>query len=326
MPEQIKFAFEGKLASQNEMDFYEFARFQYSASRLLVKLDNFRKTGSFPKKITYKNTPDIKILPSRPGSFILDVIAPALAVAGPLVYELPISYIFTYVVDRIFRSAGDDDIRAAIAHNDHLLDSFDQTIAGRDDTIVRTLDMLRQVMDRNAELHNNERLLYERLLADQGRKSVLRESAEELRKIAPDAEADLVTMAAPLLKEMNVPLRRSSNRLNISATANDNRFSILTANKEMADSVDTEIVDRQLSTIDIDVVQFNKESGWGKFENDNWEGRPSFSVPGELLDNLKQTVVNSMHEDMVEVDCYIVRSTAGLQQRIIVTDIRRIDE
>jgi len=54
MNEEIAFTFDGKIASQHRMDFYEAARFQYSASRLLVKLDYFRKNGEFPKKITYK--------------------------------------------------------------------------------------------------------------------------------------------------------------------------------------------------------------------------------------------------------------------------------
>jgi hypothetical protein len=133
-------------------------------------------------------------------------------------------------------------------------------------------------------------------------------------------------MAAPLLKEMNVPLRRSASRLNIDAVANDNEFKILSANKEMADAVDTELVDDHLTRIDIDIVQFDKESGWGKFRNDEWDGRASFSIPGDILDDLKQTAVDAMHQDMVEVDCVFVRSAAGIPQRIIVSDIRNIDE
>lgn len=308
------------------MDFYESSRFQYAASRLLVKLDNFRRSGTFPKKITYKNTPDIVILPPQRGSYGLEVIGPTLAAAGPLLYELPLGYLFSYVVDRIFRSGDEDDIRTALGHSDRLLDTFNMTIAGRDETIENTLDLLRQQIDENRELQDRERQLFERLLADQQRKDALLQEADILRSIPEEQEAELVTMAAPLLREMNVPLRRSASRVTISAAVNDNQFQILSADKEMADAVDTENVDRHLTTIDIDVVQFNKESGWGKFENEDWEGRPSFSIPGEELQNMRQTVVNAMHKDMVEADCYFVRSKAGIPQRIIISDMRDIDE
>lgn len=118
MTEKIDFIFDGKLSSDHRMDFYESARFQYSASRLLVKLDNFRKTGTFPKKISYKNTPDILILPTRRGSFGLEVLIPALAAAAPMLYEVPISYLFSYVADRIFKSGNSEDIAKILAERD----------------------------------------------------------------------------------------------------------------------------------------------------------------------------------------------------------------
>ncbi|WP_416463536.1 hypothetical protein [Sphingomonas sp. VDB2] len=308
------------------MDFYESARFQYSASRLLVKLDNFRRTGSFPKKITYNNTPDILILPTRRGSFGIDVIIPVLQAAAPVIYEAPLGAMLSYVIDRVFSPADDDVIKSALANNDHLLDVFERTIEGRDEALARTLEMLQRRMDNDDDIDQKIWSLYERLLADQERKALLSDERAVLQRIPADDEAELITMAAPLLKEMNVPLRRSARKVNISATANDNETRILYANKSMADAVDTQKVDRRLTTIDINIVQFNKESGWGKFENDEWDGRPSFSIPGEMLDDLKQFAVNAMHKDMVEVDCYFVRSAAGVPQRILVTDIREIEE
>lgn len=324
--EIIKFTFDGRLAAQHRMDFYESARFQYSASRLLVKLDNFRRNGSFPKKITYNNTPDILILPTRRGSFGIDIIVPAIQAAVPVIYEAPLGAMLSYVIDRVFSSADDDAIKSALANNDHLLDVFERTIEGRDQSLSRTLAMLQNRMDNNDDLNVKIIALYERILADQDRKSILSDVRAILQRIPPDDEAELITMAAPLLKEMNVPLRRSARRVSISTSANDNETRILHANKAMTDAVDTQKVDRRLTTIDINIVQFNKESGWGKFENEEWDGRPSFSIPGEMLDDLKQFAVNAMHADMVEVDCYFVRSAAGLPQRIIVTDIREIDE
>jgi hypothetical protein len=326
MSETVSFTFDGKIAAQHQMDFYEAARFQYSASRLLVKLDNFRATGEFPKKITYKNTPDIKILPARAGSFGLDIIGPALATLGPMFIEVPIGALFSYVVDRIFKPADDEAIRAALATNREIVDVFDRTIARHDNTINRTLELLANRIDRGDELTDEIRSLYERLIADENRREQLQEFRPEFRRINEEQNADLITMSAPLLKEMNVPLRRSARSVTVRTTLAGRPRNILRASKEMADAVDLAIVDRHISTIDINIVQFNKHNGWGKFENIEWEGTPSFQIPGDMIDDMKQTVLNAMNQDLVEVDCYFVRSPAGIPQRVIIFDINYIED
>lgn len=326
MEESLEFIFDGQLAAQNQMDFYEAARFQYAAARLLVKLDNFRRKGDFPKKITYKNTPDIHVLPSRPGSFGIEIFAPLAAMAGPLLVEAPLSAMLSYVIDRVFRSADDDNIRDALSVQRDLIQAFDNDIAGRDRIIDRTLDLLERKIDRDEALADQVIALQERVIADQQRRLELAQFRDQLRRISDDQEADLITMSAPLLKEMNVPLRRSARKVTIKSVKNGERRNILSADKAMADAVDLAIVDRFVTTIDINVVQFNKQSGWGKFENENWDGLSSFSVPGDVLEYIRETVVNAMNRDLVEVDCFFVRSPSGQQQRIIVTDIRDIEE
>lgn len=326
MDEQISFTFDGKLAAQNRMDFYEVARFQYSASRLLVKLDKFRNDGKFPKKITYRNESTIIIKPPRIGSYGLDIMAPVFTTVGPMLIEAPISALLSYVVDRIFRSADDDTIREALATQRGMAEAFDRAIAGRDNTIDRTLDLIQERLEHEDELNATVRQLHERIIADQDRRLQLAEYRGALRRIDQDQEAELVTMAAPLLKEMNVPLRRSSSKLNIQTTLDGRRFHIISADKSMADAVDLAILDRFTTRIDVNIVQFNKQSGWGKFENPEWEGLPTFSVPGDLLDDIKETVVNSMNVDLVTVECFFVRSPAGIPQRIIITNLWDIDE
>lgn len=324
--ESVHFVFEGSLALQNRMDFYEVARFQYAASRLLVKLDNFRKFGEFPKTISYKNSPEILILPSRRGSFSLEVIAPLIQVAAPSFINVPLESLLSYVIDRVFKSAGSDDVQAALANNAKLIDLFAKDIDGRDDALSRTIEMLSDQIDKNADLTYENKQLYERLISDRDRRISLYEKRAELSRISEDQEIELLTMAAPLLKEMNVPLRKSSKQINIYTASNDNKRLLLSADKTMADAVQTEIVDRHYTDIDINIVQFNKENGWGKFENDEWDGRPSFSVPGDILDDLKTTVLNAMREDLVQVECRFVRSAAGKPLRIIISDVSLIDE
>jgi hypothetical protein len=164
------------------------------------------------------------------------------------------------------------------------------------------------------------------MIADQQRQLELAQFRDQFRRINPDQEADLITMSAPLLKEMNDPLRRSANKIIVRSVKDGDRRDILRADKSMADAVELAVVDRHITTIDINIVQFNKQSGWGKFENEEWEGNPPFVVPGDILEDARETIVNAMKEDLVEVDCFFVRSPAGIPQRIIVIDIRYLEE
>jgi hypothetical protein len=59
MSEKLTFHFEGGLADEHKLDFYEAARFQYAAARLVVKLSQFRARGNFVKKITNTSNQDI---------------------------------------------------------------------------------------------------------------------------------------------------------------------------------------------------------------------------------------------------------------------------
>jgi hypothetical protein len=324
--EQIQFVFDGKLAAQNSMDFYELARFQYSASRLLVKLDNFRRTGGFPRRITHENQHRIIIKPFREGSFGLDILAPVLMEGVRLAYEVPISTLFSYVIERVFKRADDDTVKEALRTQNRLIDAFEANIEGRDETIRETLDLLRNEIEHGRELSRENIDLLNRLNAETERRAYLQGQRDVLRQITIDQDADLVTMAAPLLKEMNVPLRDSAAHISVRTQREGRTTNLLFATKRMADEVDIAIVDRQITRMDINVVQYNKENGWGKFRNVEWDGASSFNIPADINEDLKEEMVASMNRDMVEVDCYFVRSPAGVPLRIIIVDVREVDE
>lgn len=326
MAEQIQFVFDGKLAAQSSMDFYELARFQYSASRLLVKLDNFRRTGDFPKRITYGNQHRIIVKPFRDGSFGLDIFAPVLIEGVRLAYELPISALFSYVVERVFKPAGDDAIKDALRTQNRLIEAFESTIEGRDETIKDTLDLLRSEIENGRELNEENRDLLYRLNAETERRAYLQGQRDILRRITAEQDADLVTMAAPLLKEMNVPLRESARHVSVRTRQEGRTTDLLYATKHMADEVDLAVVDRHVTTIDVNVVQYNKENGWGKFRNVEWEGASPFNIPADINEDLKEDMVAAMNQRLVEVDCYFVRSPAAVPLRIIIIDVRQAED
>ncbi|TFI56362.1 hypothetical protein E2493_20565 [Sphingomonas parva] len=320
MEDVISFVFSGKLAHNNEMDFYEAARFQYAASRLTVKLDKFRRTGEFPKKVTRQNNTAINLRPYRPGSFGIDIIGPALATLPPLLYELPITSLWTYVIERVFKPAESDTIKQALQTQADLIRVFDASIASSDRQATMTLQMLERQIAQEREVNEEVRELYERLLAETQRRSYLEAHQEVLNKITPEQDAELVTMATPLLKEIAVPLRRSASLASVNISDKYGRRRVLSATRRMADEVETIRIDPQITPVRLDIVQYNKESGWGKFRNPEFDGQTPFSVPADRKENLKSKLTRAMNKDEVFVLAYYVRSVTGKKLRIIITD------
>jgi hypothetical protein len=76
----------------------------------------------------------------------------------------------------------------------------------------------------------------------------------------------------------------------------------------------------------INIVQYNKETGWGKFRSDVFGGAFSFSVPSDRKLQLQSALLESMDHGEAYVQCFIVRSVAGLPLRIIIVKIIDIDQ
>ncbi len=326
MVDKVSFVFTGKLADQHEMDFYEAARFQYAVARLSVKLDRFRRTGTFPQKVTRQNNTSINLRRYRDGSFGIDVIAPALATVAPLMLEVPLTALWTYIVERVFKPADQDNIKRALETTTNLAAIFDRRIAASDRQAALTLEVLAHELEANRELNAATRELYERLLAETERRAYLEGQERLLSRITPDQDAELVTMATPLLKEIAVPLRRSASLASINIRDRYGRRRILSATRAMADEVESIRIDPTITPLLIDVVQYNKESGWGKFRNIEFESLASFSVPADRKETLKRKLTRAMNEEEVYVQAYYVRSAAGKKIRIIIVDFLDIDE
>jgi hypothetical protein len=107
---------------------------------------------------------------------------------------------WTYVIERVFRPADVDNIRHALETQKHLADSYDRTIAGQQEIEKRTLDLLQNEHAQNGVLTDANNQLMERLLAEGQRRAYLEGQQDALAKITPEQDANLVKMAAPLLR------------------------------------------------------------------------------------------------------------------------------
>ena len=169
--------------------------------------------------------------------------------------------------------------------------------------------------------------LRERLLAETQRRAYLQGAQDALARITPEQDANLVTMAAPLLEEFVVPLRRSARKATvlIEDQAGGSR-PILVIDRAAAQEIELDVIDPEITPLLIDVVQYNKETGWGKFRNQKFRDLASFAVPADRKEKLQAETLKAMDKDEVYVQAYFVRSQAGIAKRIIIVSFLKLED
>ena len=106
----MTFHFEGALADKHRMNFYESARFQYAAARLLVKLAQFRSGGRFVKNITNASNLNIQLLTQADGSFNVNVEDPGQVASESKFIEVSLADLLAYVSERVIEKIADSPL------------------------------------------------------------------------------------------------------------------------------------------------------------------------------------------------------------------------
>ncbi|MBB3346021.1 hypothetical protein [Sphingomonas sp. BK069] len=320
MAERLTFHFEGAQADDHRMNFYEAARFQYGAARLLVKLAQFRETGKFADNISHKSNPDIELVAQKGGSFNYNVEDYEPKKDDFLNISLSdlVAYVAERVVEKISESAlkgieiaslGDDEGDDASGPNlvpaeiDELADAV---LSGDSLTASLPPETSKIIKRRVAEIHRERRLAT---------------AARAVAKISDDQSQKLVAMAAPLIVEMGTALRKSATTLEITTQRRGPVKSVLFLDRKMAREIETAVVDRQITPILGDITQFNKENGWGKLRIEEGVKTVSFSVPSDVLPDIRQVIIDNMKKDLVNFKVYFVRDRAGKVKRLIIVGI-----
>lgn len=129
-------------------------------------------------------------------------------------------------------------------------------------------------------------------------------------------------MASPLVSEMSTALRKSATTLEIiSEDIVDNPRKILFLNKSMAEEMETSRVDGQITSIMCDIIQYNKETGWGKVRLDEYLNPLNFNVPSDMKSVLQHHLLSAMGKQKVYIQTYFVRDKFMEPIRLIVVGI-----
>lgn len=322
MSEFLTFHFEGRLADSHRMNFYEAARFQYAAARLMVKLAQFRESGKFNKKITNKTNFNIQLKSQSDGSFNINIedVKKKDEDKKPFL-DVSLSELVSFISERVIGKV-DEQTRQNVKL------PANSTFLGVDPAIVAPesiIDILvSSVKNNNLDIENlpiEVRDLVKRIIAEDNREISLSENIDNISNIDFQKSQKLLGMAAPLFQEMAIPLRKSADTLEISTMKNGQHKTIVFLDQKMASEIETAAVDKESTSILGDIIQFNKDNGWGKIKIEDGTKIVSFNIPYDILPTIRSSFVMGMNRDLVYLEVFFVRDQAGDVIRMIVTGI-----
>lgn len=321
MPETLTFHFEGGLADDHKMNFYEAARFQYAAARLLVKLAQFRQTGKFVSKITNNSNYDIYLHSQTDGSFNINVSEPPNASTDKFV-DLDLSNLVSYVSERVIEKTDEDLVIQSANAAGLALDGTNAESITNSEVADRTISKVLDDEVALSRIGGESRDIVERRMAELNREGRLAAQSRVVATIDPARDQKLISMAVPLIGEMATALRRSATNLRVIANNGTTQNTILYLDRRMAQQIETAKVDKEITPILGDIVQYNKESGWGKIRiSDSSNPVISFSIPSDIKPNLQSSLMDRMKKDKVYVQAYFVRDKGNQPIRLIVVGI-----
>ncbi len=312
MSEQLTFHFEGALADEHRMNFYESARFQYAAARLLVKLSQFRNGGRFKQKISNKSNFDVQLVSQSDGSFNINVEDSGQGASEDPFMDVSLGDLVAYVSERVIEKLNAEAFQDTGQAGD---------LAGGQSAIDQTAVEILSSTTLVKDLPPESRDIIRRRVAEMSREVRLSENSDAISKIDFARSEKLIAMSAPLISEMATALRRSADTLEVSSSVSGKSKPVLFLDQEMASAIVTSVVDREITAILCDVIQFNKDNGWGKVKIENGALTVSFSIPSDILPKIKQTLIDTMKQDQVYLQTYFVRDRAGDVIRLIIAGI-----
>lgn len=325
--ERITFHFEGGLADQHHLNFYEAARFQYAAARLATKLVQFQNYGRFSKRITDRSNTDVLLETHGEGSFDISILFPVAMVVAETFVTVPVGHLMSYVFERLLGKSSDSDVVAALNAQARVAEQFGKISDNDSGTIQKALEIIESQRKDIKDGQEKTVQVLERRIAELERDRVLEFQREELAKIDQARQEKLISMAAPLVSEMATALRRSADRLEIfdstdAGTGGSKR--LLYLDQEMAEEVIVSRVDDNITAIRADIIQYNKETGWGKLRLAISRDLIPFTVPSDIKGRLQSRLMLEMRKKQTFVQIYYVRDQTKEIKRLLLVGI--IDE
>jgi len=320
-PTPIRFHFEGGIAGEGKLDFYEASRFQYGAARLIYTLHTLRTKGTVPQRITQSSV-DLSFIVGTPkqGSWEILIFEAAKAAAATLA-SAPISALISYTLHLLFpptlqaKQFNSEDVKKIIeAENPSLKQALDIIKDGqRNDhqTIQRLIGLIEEA--KNHEMNVDVPNFEERLMSLEGsvkRLTHIEPHIDQLSKLTSDSDVktSLIQRARPQVREIGYPLHKSAHSLTIHANDNDSDLKN-TLHLSDISALNADFFDDRLENIVGILKRFDKETGWGQIRTR--DGLVSFLVRRERKASQVREILDAMSGDVVSILANAVKDEGG---------------
>lgn len=333
--EKISIRFEGKLASSGQLHFYEYGRYQYATARFFSTVEHFRRTGAVAKRITGDAKIQIFVQPAVEGSFVEDIVIPAMQEVSATAISAPLTTLITYVWHLILPKSEEtesDVVKIAKIRlseerlRTEQIRAFTSVIEGQTATTQQALEMVAWAQQSSSTRLGDEGLLSGRLgqmeseLTEfQNREEHLTEYQDQLENIDPNARRLLLSRAASIVPDMAVPMRRSADSATFTSTSS--RLPLLRLDSSTAQLISTKRLEPSLSELFGRVRAYDVDIGVGKFISESLDRPLNFSVPVELRNEWRDTILEAMKKPTCTLVCQRYLDRAGTTTSLLFDSI-----
>lgn len=327
MSERLGVVYDGNLATQGKLDFYEFGRASYGFARFISTVERFRRTNHVPKRIMRAQELGVIIEAPHRGSFPVEILVPVVDALATGLANVPLEILVQYIVSQVQRIYPGEEQALLQAAQVQLNMEKERTKQSKEET-KRTEAMRDMVKDQNL----NQRLvlkmlreaqqtqskvlsaledfdinaLREKLELMERREKAFDEHLEALESIPSDKLIRLTSKVRPQIAEMGLPLRGSATVMEI--TSGKERKVIAKFDKDGIKDINSRELDEEVKVVEASFRAYDRDTGIGKFDlpEDDLR-RLTFSVP--------------VGEDAVHTTVRFFRDKGGTLTSAIVQDV-----
>ncbi|QCK84750.1 hypothetical protein E8L99_02615 [Phreatobacter aquaticus] len=345
-PTTLKLIYDGGLASEGSLHFYEFSRASYAFARLVSTVEIFRRSGHVPQKIGSKNYVDLVIKAPEKGSFPLDIIVPIAAEAANIAAQLkgiPLDVLLKYVIHIIKGILPKSDKLALELAKVSLDMEKERTKQTKEETkrhkilkdVVESgnmttnlaLELLKESLDKKSELFNRQKNTVSELTDAKNefeesarREADFSEVRQKLEQIDNSKLVQLTTKVRPQVEEIGLPLRRSATIMSLQV---GRERPIATFDSEAIQNINDRVIDEIEAVHELRMFAYDRDAGYGKCDvTDIGVYRITFSVPVDMRGRLRKKILEAIDKDATTATVRFVRNRDKTITSAILIDVR----
>lgn len=349
---ELSVVYEGGLATEGQLDFYEYSRAAYGFSRLISTIEVYRRTGRVPQKITRQMKVDLIIRAPEKGSFPIDILAPIIAASGDIksiLSYVPLNVLLKFLLqtvktllpqsrDRIIALAElelerDKQRTAQSEQETERIVEIRKIVESGNATTQAALDLLdRQLQKPDTALSNlNENVaslssLREELSEILDRNTELADHSSSLERIPDRHLAELTKKIRPQIAELGVPLGRSAKVVSI--TEGRKRAPVAIFDQRRIADIQSRELDEFEENIFIRVIYYDRDGGYGRCDiylnqsdDDPFLRKISFSVGANRRNSLRSSLLEAEDIGIVPAKVRYFRDKDSNITSVLVNDV-----